>query len=260
MSNYVVIVFRDEAKAYEGAHALKELHDEGSITLYDTVIAQRDASGALRVKERSDLGGIRTGLGAVVDGLIGVLGRGIIAGSTTSLLDEVSGAFAEDITKQMAPGTYAVFAEVSEQWTAPLDVRAQALDGKVLREPRVAAVDDLLERRVHAHRAAVDERTAARETRKAEDLEARYEIAVEEARARLQRTADKARQRLDDTKHEVQKKLLALHRQAEKAKPEVKQQIEQRISELSAEFAERERKLSHAYELAQEALRPAAVA
>jgi hypothetical protein len=57
-------------------------------------------------------------------------------------------------------------------------------------------------------------------------------------------------------KAEMQEKLEALEDQAKKAKPEVKTEIEQHIAELRKDFTERERKLSHAFELAQQALQP----
>ena len=36
MNKFVVATFSDEAKAYEGVSAFKQLHDEGSISLYQT--------------------------------------------------------------------------------------------------------------------------------------------------------------------------------------------------------------------------------
>lgn len=91
---------------------------------------------------------------------------------------------------------------------------------------------------------------------KAERKEARLDDHIFEVRERFQRMANRARARLDSTKVEMQEKLEALQGQAKKAKPEVKQQIEQHIAEIRKDFTERERKLSHAFELAQQALQP----
>ena len=54
----------------------------------------------------------------------------------------------------------------------------------------------------------------------------------------------------------MQEKLDALEDQGKKAKPEAKQQIAQHIADIRKDFGERERKLSHAFELAQQALQP----
>jgi len=49
MSEFAVVIFHDERKAYEGLHALQELHAEGSLTVYGTTVVQRDASGKLSI-------------------------------------------------------------------------------------------------------------------------------------------------------------------------------------------------------------------
>lgn len=265
MSTYVVATFPSEAKAYEGVRALLELDDDGSITMYDTIVVHRDATGQLELKQPSTAGLGRTGIGAVVGGLLGLFGgpvgaavgvaAGTLAGGSTAvLLDEVSDEFVDDISGQMSPDTYGVFAEVSEQWTAPIDTRMQGLGGKVLREERATVIGGIVDKRARAHRADVEERQTARQTDKAIVLERRVEEAIHEAQARLQHTAEKARRRLDDTKEELQKKLAKLELQAAQAKPDVRQDIERRIAELRADFAAREQKLEHAFEIAQQAL------
>ena len=100
------------------------------------------------------------------------------------------------------------------------------------------------------------ERKTEHASRKAERMETRLDDHIVEARERLQRVADRARDRLDSTKAELQEKLGALEAQTKKANPEVKQQIEQHIADIRKDFRERERKLSHAFELAEQALQP----
>ena len=53
MSKYIVVTFADETKAYQGLSAFKDLHLDGSISLYSTLVVQRDASGKLVTKERT---------------------------------------------------------------------------------------------------------------------------------------------------------------------------------------------------------------
>ena len=46
----MVVIFDDEKKAYEGIKALKDLHAEGSITLYASAVIAKEADGKLTVK------------------------------------------------------------------------------------------------------------------------------------------------------------------------------------------------------------------
>lgn len=267
MSTFVVSIFSNEAKAYEAVRAFNELHMEGTVSVYETTVVQRGPDGRLVTKQSGSGGLATTGIGALVGALLGVFGgpvgvavgatAGTAIGATTALArGDVSDEFLEDVAKKMNPGDYAVLAEVSETWTAPIDTRIQALGGAILREKRWDYADTLMEKRAEAFKAEVDERKTEHASHKAERMEARLGDRIFEARERLQRIAGRAQDRLDSTKAELQHKLGALEDQAKKAKPEVRQQIEQHIADIRKDFTERERKLSHAFELAQQALQP----
>ena len=265
MSKFIVVTFPNEAKAYEGVSALNKLHSEGSITLYDTAVAQRGADGKLVAKQRTAVEGIDMGVGALVGALIGAFAGpvgaaiGLATGTTVGSIGgyvhgEVSDEFLEDVTKAMRPGTFALLAEISEPWAAPVDTQMEALGGRVLRETRKDVIGDVMEKRAEARRAFFDEKKAAHHSRKAQSMEAKLEVEIEDAADKLRRTAEKAHQRLDHTKQELDAKLKTLQEQATKAKPDVKRQIDERIAEIRQDFGEREKKLSHAYEVAQQAL------
>jgi uncharacterized membrane protein len=267
MSKFVVAIFEDESKAYEGVSAFNVLHQEGSITLYGTIVVQRDEGGKVATKQRTPEAEVGTGLGSLLGAVIGVLGGpagaaiGLAAGGLAGGLGgyvhgQVSDEFLEDVTHALEPGMFAVLAEVSEPWTAPVDTRIEALGGEVLREERKDVVDDVIEKRTAAQRAWLDEKKAARRTHKAQDMQASLDEDIEDARGKLQRIADKARQRLDQTKQEMEDKLKTLQEQGNKAKPEVKKEIDERIAEVRNQFREREQKLTQAYDIAQQALQP----
>ena len=74
MTKYIVVVFPNEAKAYDGTRALKALHDEGSLTVYGMSVVTRDAKGALSVKQSETAGPVALGVGTLVGGLVGLLG------------------------------------------------------------------------------------------------------------------------------------------------------------------------------------------
>jgi uncharacterized membrane protein len=276
MNKYAVVVFPDEAKAYEGVRALQQLHEEGSVTVYGTIVVQRQADGAMAVKQRTDEGPVGLGVGMLAGGLLGLLGGpagaaiGVAAGGLAGtwgdyLHAEVSDEFLEDIQRVLTPGRFAVVAELSEEWLAPIDTRMKALGGTVVRERRQDFVDDLIEKRTNAMKAELAQRKSELKSdiarRKAEHagesadwMETALDADIVQTQSKLQRAAEKARTRLQHTKEEIDAKLKALETQAAKANPEVKGRVQQRISELRADFGTREQKLTKAFELAQEAL------
>ena len=267
MNKFIVAAFTDETKASQGVTALKELHNEGSISLYQTLVVKREADGKLTIKQRTPQEDIGAGLGSLLGAMIGAFGGpvgaavGFVGGGAAGLLGgfaqgDISEEFVEDISKGMKPGMFAVLAEVSEPWTAPVDAKIEALGGKVVRENRGDVIDDILEKRAQDRRAWLDDKKAGLQTRKAEKMETKLDQEIAEARDKLQRTAQKARQRLDQTKIELDFKLQTLKEQASKATPDVKKQIDERVAQLQQDFDEREKKLSRAVDIAQEALQP----
>jgi hypothetical protein len=53
MDRIIVAVFEDEKKAYEGSRALRELHDEGSITLYADSAIAKDRTGHTSIRREA---------------------------------------------------------------------------------------------------------------------------------------------------------------------------------------------------------------
>ena len=70
MSKMLVVVFDDEAKAYEGSRALTQLHRDGSISAYAGAVVARDAAGKVTVKDEADEGPAGTAVGMLTGALI----------------------------------------------------------------------------------------------------------------------------------------------------------------------------------------------
>ncbi|MBS2031975.1 MAG: DUF1269 domain-containing protein [Deltaproteobacteria bacterium] len=265
MNKFVVVVVSEESKAYEALQALRALHDEGELTLYGTVVARRGAEGKLFIKERNDEGPLGTGVGALTGVLIGALGgpAGIAAGLASGgivgavrdvLHADVSEDFLDDIARRIKPGDFAVIAEVSEEWMAPLDTRIQALGGTVIREGRSDFEGEKLRQVAEYRRKEFAQRKAEHASGKAKRMESQLEADLHDAEEKLRRTAEKARYSLAQTRVEAEAKVKALEEQAAKAKPEVRSELQKRIAELRNDYETREGKLRQAYELTQEAL------
>jgi uncharacterized membrane protein len=267
MSKFIVVVFPDGKKAYEGMHALNELHNEGNITLYGSAVVERNSKGALSTKEKKAEGPIGTGLGALLGGLIGMfagpvgvaigLGAGTAAGGLRDLFNlGVGNEFVESVSSTLSPGKTAVIAEISEEWVTPLDTRMAELGATVIRETRNDFIEDEIDRRVSSHKADVAQRRQERAAMKAAKAEAKLQKQLEKAEEKLRQMGENARARVEEYKREFDAKLDALRTQASHASPDAKAHIEERIAEMREDEQLRLRKLEHAWKITQDALRP----
>ena len=59
-----------------------------------------------------------------------------MAHSTDLYRSGVSAEFVDTVSVLLAPGKYAVIADVSEEWTTPLDMKMATLGGQVVRTTR----------------------------------------------------------------------------------------------------------------------------
>ena len=279
MSKFALMVFADEKKAYEGVHALEQLHAEGSVTVWGIDVLEREAGGRIRIAMRDVEGPLGTGVGALAGGLVGLFGGlvgavvgaavGAAAGEVRDRVHlDVSDEFLAAVERELAPGKFAVIAEISEDWIVPLDTRMEALGAKVVREDRVEFAEDALEKRVNARKARLAQLRAEKAGRKAERARERASTKaeammqtllteeIEDERRKLESIAGKSEKRLDSARKELNAKVEALLAQASGATPEVRSRIERRIDEVRSEFAEREQKLERARDLTRQALNP----
>lgn len=265
MSKFVVVVFSDEKKAYEGVRALKELDGEGSLTLYSNAVIQR-AEGRVSVKERQIEGPMGAAVGALVGGLVGMFAGpvgaavGLGAGGTLGALHEmfdlgVSNEFLETVSEKLTAGKTAVVAEISEEWLTPLDSRMEAIGGIVIREWRDDFTDEEIEKRIEKRKAELAQRKAELAAAGAEKVQA-VKKAVSKAEQALRSAADNANERVKHYREETEAKIQTLQEQAKKARADAKSRIDERIAEIRTDQKQRLGKLEQAWKLTQEALRP----
>jgi uncharacterized membrane protein len=167
MDNYVAIVFDSEAKASDALHALWNLDNEGEITVHGAAVIQRDDLGYVRVATKQTHPGLRTALGVGIGALLGALagpigaaagasiavgtaaGVGAAAGGAIGLTaDAVKSSEHEEAAYEsrfvLGPGQSAVVAEISEDWTTPVNTLAERLGGTVYRRPKGDVTNDSL--------------------------------------------------------------------------------------------------------------------
>ena len=176
MSKFVVVVFPDEAKAYEGLRALKELDAEDSLTVYAGAVIAKDADGTVAVKERHSRRPFGVAVGTVLGGLIGLIGGppvaalgaagGALMGGWRYALDlGVDLDFLDELSRALTPGKSAIVAEIEEEWVTPLDSRMEAVGGTVLRAWRDDLEDERMRREAERRRAELAQLQAGRDNR-----------------------------------------------------------------------------------------------
>ena len=122
MEKLLVVVFNDEPKTYEGSHALKQLDNEGSISIHAEAVIKKNADGTITIKQSEDDFPIRTVGGTAIGSLIGLLEGpvGLAVGATAGLLAGsigdlhvagVDAEFVDEVAATLTPGKCAVIAE-----------------------------------------------------------------------------------------------------------------------------------------------------
>jgi uncharacterized membrane protein len=171
MDNYVAIVVDSDTKAYQGLHALWELDNIGDITVHGAAVVHRDQYGAMDVATKDTDPGARTAIGIGIGALLGALagpvgaaagaasaaavtaasvgtaaGIGAAAGGTVGLTaDAVKSSEHDEAAYEtgfvVPKGKSAIIAEVSEDWTTPIDNMAKQIGGTVYRRPKSSILD-----------------------------------------------------------------------------------------------------------------------
>jgi uncharacterized membrane protein len=263
MDKVVAVVFNDEKQAYEGLRAFRDLHRDGSITLYSGAVVAKDASGKLSVRE-GDEGPEGTFFGLLTGSLIGILGGpiGLAVGASTGTLigaafdltrAGISEDFLEEVSAYLLPGKAAVITELDEVWQAPIDTRMEALGGLVFRRNAIAVEDAYYERQIAADREELAALEAELKKASAE-RKARLEARIEDTRHKLRDKENQLKARIESTKREGDAKIRSLQQQVTTARDERKQRLEKRLAEVRTDYRERSDKLHQAWELTKSAL------
>jgi uncharacterized membrane protein len=144
MERMLVVVFDNEAKAYDGSRAIQGLSDDNVIAVHASRVVTKDADGTTTVIKTHDALPEGTMGSTAVGSLIGMLGgpvglavgaaSGFVVGATTDLARaRVADDFVRDVEKALMPGRSAVVAAIDEESTDPVDARMAPFGGLVLR-------------------------------------------------------------------------------------------------------------------------------
>lgn len=266
MNKVAVVFFDDEKQAYEGSRAIRELHKEGSITLYGEAVIAKNAGGEVAVRRVDGDEAVGTLSGMLLGSMIGLLGgpagvaigmgAGTLVGAGIDLTRASIGSdFLGGVSDRLAPGKAAVIAEVDEPWETPLDTRMETLGGQVLRRNTIHVEDTYFEREIAATEAELEALEEELEKASA-DRRAKLQAKVQETKKRLRSKREELQKHIDSVKKEGEAKAEALQRQIATAKGEKKARLEKRMSQVRSEYEQRTAKLREAWELTRSALKP----
>jgi uncharacterized membrane protein len=226
MDRMLVVVFDNEAKAYEGKTALQQLADEGSVKIYGYAIIAKGAEGTPSIKQSDNSGPLGSlfgmSLGALIGALFGPVGlalgasAGLGSGAAIDFTNlGVGQDYLDDVSKALTPTKVALVAEVDEDWTTPVDSRMEPLGGIVFRRALADVQDQVHQENLAAMKADLAqfkaEQAQAHADRKAklqekinqldskiqaqlEKDKLRREVAQRKAQANIQTLKDKAKQ------------------------------------------------------------------
>lgn len=266
MSKVAVIVFNDEAQAYEGSRAIRDLHSQGSITLYADAVITKNAGGKVSLKRAEDADPIGTFSGLLFGSMVGLLGGPVglaVGAGTGSLIGAafdlsragIDDDFVHEVSEFLLPGKSAVITEIDEEWETPLDTRMEALGGQIFRRNRIQVEDAFFEREIAAYQSDIGTLEAEWKETSAE-RKALMEAKVHETRRKLHAKQEALKARIEALKREGEAKIASLQQQIATAKGEQQERLKQRLEKVRIEYQAPTAKLNEAWERPKSALTP----
>ena len=240
MANIIVIPFKEEDKAIEALHKIKELDAYGDITLYEhMMIRKKDHNQYQVLKDQTDGEGWRvfTGmaLGGMAGALVGPLGFviGLYTGTAVGAVWDVSRSnfeeeFIKNVSKKMTIGTIAIVAEVAEDSSVFIDEALNGLSSEIIRSEAGIEFDDYVDEQVE-----------------------NFEDSIEDEREKLRQATvnekDKIKAKITDLKAKRKAHIVALEAKRKATLNKIKSQTKSRIHKLETRLDGFEHSVTDAY-------------
>jgi uncharacterized membrane protein len=267
MNKVIYVGFDTEAKAYEGARALRDMHREGTLTLYNDAVVVKEPNGTVAVREQPEEEPIATVGGMLTGGLIGLLGgpigaamgmgTGTLIGAAFDISREgIDHDFVEDVAAHLvAPGKAAVIAEIEESWQVPLDTRMEALGGTLIRKTPTEIEDAYFEREIQASQRDLTTLQAeklaevtAKETKKSAAKAAKLQAKIDAAKRKVAEQERALAAKLQSVTEEGNERIALLEAQRKTAGAESKAVLDRRLAEVRRDYQRRSENLKKVLE------------
>lgn len=262
MEKMLVVIVDSETKAYEASRALKQLDEEGNITIYSEAVIEKSAKGAISEKHHEFEFPVRSVAGTAIGAFVGLLGAGplgmiggtavgAVAGGLAGSLGDfyragVGADFFDEVCSALKPGKFAVIADINEEWVTPVDTQMEALGATVMRTGKNSFEAEQRAKETAELRAEIEHLKAELAHTHA-DRKAKLQGQIDKLEARLQAQQDQAHQRLEQMKTETDAKVRALHAKAKKARADVKARLDAQAEHLRDDYKASDAKLRHAF-------------
>lgn len=264
MNKILVVIFDSEKTAEVGTRALKDLHNEGEITLYAMGVIAKDANGKVSVKEARDSGLTGTGLGFAVGGLIGLLGGpvglvvGAAAGTAAGALSDLWAAgvgldFVEEAGELLQPSRVAIVAEVDEEWITPVDSAMETAGGVVLRRGRAEVSQAQFDADVAAIKSEISHLNAEIKASDARNM-AKLKSKLEVTENRLSKMRQNTKTKIETLKTEANAKIASIKTQMLTAKDNAKDKLQERETLVKSMYDKDRARLGQAWADTKDAL------
>jgi uncharacterized membrane protein len=246
MEKMLVVVFDSEAKVNKGADALKELDQEGTVSVYAGAIIKKNKDGTVTALDYKEEWPIRAVGGTAIGSLIGLLGGpvGVVLGASSGTIlgafadlyhAGVSAEFLDEVASTLATGKYALVAEMSEEEILPLDTKMEALGGQVFRTRKSYVEEDQLQGDIDELNADIDRWEKEMADSRAEH-KAKLQTKIEKAKQKRDKKVEQMKQRRAQAEKEHHQKIEALKTKSAKVRSDRKAAIEARITQINNNY------------------------
>ncbi|HXJ95934.1 MAG TPA: DUF1269 domain-containing protein [Terriglobia bacterium] len=231
MDRMLVVVFDNQWKAYEGKKALRQLADDGIISVYGDALVTKNPDGRVTVVEGDDQLLYGTVAGTVLGSLVGFLAgpaglaigaaAGLVGGATADLNKaRIGDDFIDDVAKALLPNRVAVVADIDEDLTTPVDTRMEAIGGTVFRRALSEVKHTIHEEHVVAMKADLAQLKSEHAQAHA-DRKARLQEKINQLDSKIQAQLQKAKDRREAETRQAQAKAEVLKAKAAAARAKV---------------------------------------
>jgi uncharacterized membrane protein len=205
MPRVLVVVFDDETEAHEGEKVLLRLDRQGSITVHCHALIARHTGDTVKLLQKQNFGPLDTSVSTPLGSLVALLGgpTGLAISAATGFTcgkgydadnARLGEDFVDDVRKALLPGKVAILSEITENWTAPVDVGMEQIGGIVFRRSLSNVSRTVDEDNVAAMQRDIDqlkdEQSLSDSDRKAE-LETRINQLASKIHAQLQKAEER---------------------------------------------------------------------
>lgn len=241
MDKFIVTAVPSERDAYDLLKSFDQLDADGLIEIHAVCVVRRDEDGRV-VAFSDDQHGLATAVAALLGAFLGLLAGpagiavGAVAGGAAGFAGEtayagITGEYLDAVSRALTPGTWAVCAEVDEDWTMPIDDSASAVGGRVFRQPLGDAIRAEMKAEDDAAREELAQMDAEIEHAQGE-AKAKLEAKREAMKAAYERRADQRKAKAEEIKKSWDAKLAAVQEKVHRTKDAAKARHEEHVRKL----------------------------